>query len=101
MNGSQTSFDDFPFRAVDHDRYGADIGLTCNQPQVLGDRGRSIEQSIIHIDVNDGSAALNLIAGDFDRFLKLLLADQAGEFATSGHIGALAHHQEVGLRSQR
>ncbi len=51
-----------------------------DEPQILGHRRLAVEQALVHVDVDDVRAALDLLAGDFDGLFVLLLLDQPGEF---------------------
>ena len=56
-----------------------------------------VEQALVHIHVDDLSAALDLLAGYVEGGEVVAGLDQAGEFARAGHVSAFAYIDEVGL----
>ena len=97
----QAGFDNRPFAAVDHHRHGADVVFAGDEPQVFRHDGFAIEQSFVHVDIDDVRAAVDLRAGDFDGFLVLLVFDEPGEFSRTGDVGPLADHEEIAVGTQR
>ena len=101
LRALQSSLKDFPLRTVDHDWDRADVGFARDESQVLRHRFGAIQERIIHVDIDDARTALHLIPGDFDRFLKLLFADQSRKLSRARHIRPLADHEKIGVRSKR
>ena len=64
----QPRFDHRPLAAVDHHRHGGDVVLAGDQPQELRHHRFAVEQGLVHVDVDDVRAAVDLLAGDLDRF---------------------------------
>ena len=58
-----------------------------------------IEHSLIHIDIDYVGPAFHLFPGDSHCFLVITLADQPSKLTRASYVGALAHHDEVGIRS--
>ena len=101
LDALQARLDDRPLRAVDHDRDAGDVGLGGDQVEEAGHRLLAVDQPLVHVDVEDVGAALDLLAGDGDGLLEVALADQPGELARAGDVGPLADHDEVGLGADR
>jgi len=97
----EPSLDDAELRAVDHDRDARDVGLGRDQAQERLHRADGVEQPLVHVDVEDVRAALDLIARDLERDLELLVLDQAPEAPRARDVGALADHHEAQLRANR
>ena len=77
------------------------LGLGRDQVQEPGHRLLAVDQALVHVDVEDVGAALDLLAGDGQRLLEVALLDQAGEPLRAGDVGPLADHDEVGLGADR
>ena len=84
-----------PFGGVDHDRHAGDIGFGGDQVQEAGHGRLGVEHALVHVDVDDLRAVFDLLAGDVKRLFIFFLADQAGEAARAGDVGALADVDEV------
>ena len=63
----EARLDHAPFRAVDHDRHAGDVGLGGDQLEEGGHRRLGVEQALVHVDVDDLGAVLDLLARDLDR----------------------------------
>ena len=59
-----------------------------------------IEQSVVHIDVEDHSASFYLMAGNRECLVVVLLIDESQELATSCHIASLAYIDESDFGSE-
>ena len=90
----QPGLDHAPPRAVDHERHPGDVGLGRDQLQEGGHRHFGVEQALVHVDVDDLGAALDLLAGDFDRRGIVAGHDQLLEAGRSGDVGPLADIDE-------
>ena len=60
-----------------------------------------IEQALVHVDVDDLRAVLDLVARDRERGWKIPGRDQLAEFRRAGDVGALADVDERNLRGER
>jgi hypothetical protein len=94
LDALQPGLDHLPLRAVDHDRHARDLGLAGDQIQEADHRRLRIEHRLVHVDVDDLGAALDLLAGDAEGLLELAVEDQAGERLRAGDVGALADVDE-------
>ena len=97
MNTLQSRFDHFPFGAVHHDGDAGDVGLCSNQVEEPAHGFRGVEEALVHVDVEDLRAALDLFSGDFDGLFETVLFDQAQEFPAAGDVCALADIDKVGV----
>ena len=64
-------------------------------------RGLRIEHALVHVDVDDLRAVLDLLARHAERFFEIAGEDQLGELRRAGHVGALADVDEVGFGPDR
>ena len=94
LHALQARLDHLPLRAVDHDRHARDLGLAGDQVQEADHRRLRVEHRLVHVDVDDLGAVLDLLAGDAERFLELAVQDQARERLRAGDVGALADVDE-------
>ena len=103
LNTLQPFLDDFPLRGVNHDWHPGNVRLTGYQVEEAHHRRFGVEHSLIHIDVDDLGAALNLLAGHVKRFTVLLFFNQPFEFRRTGHVSPLpdVHKQAVITDGQR
>ena len=62
----QPGLDHAPLGAVDHDRHAGDVGLGGDQLEEGGHRQLGVEQALVHVDVDDLRAVLDLLARDLD-----------------------------------
>ena len=95
----QAGLDHAPLGAVDHDRHAGDVGLGGDQLQERVHRQLGIEQALVHVDVDDLRAALDLLARDLDRGRVVALEDQLLEPGRARDVGALADIDEGGALS--
>ena len=71
-----------------------DVRLGGDQAQEPGHRGVAVEQRLVHVDVDQLGAALDLLARDVDRLVLGAVVDQPGELARAGDVGPLADVDE-------
>ncbi len=57
----QAGLDHLPLRAVDHDRHARDLGLAGDQIEEADHRRLRIEHRLVHVDVDDLRAVLDLL----------------------------------------
>ena len=72
----------------------AAIRLRKRDHRLLG-----IEQALVHVDVDDLRAVLDLLARDDHRFVVAVFHDQLLELRRAGDVGALADVDEVAFRA--
>ena len=52
-----------------------------------------IEQAVVHVDVNHRRAIIDLLAGNLQRLVVVLHADEPQELLAAGHVAPLAHDE--------
>jgi hypothetical protein len=75
--------DHLPLRAVDHDRHARDLGLGRDEVQEAHHRGLAVEHGLVHVDVDDLRAVLDLLARDRQRLLELAVEDRGARRPSS------------------
>ena len=94
LHALQAGLDHFPLGAVYHHRDAGDVGLGGDQVQEALHARDRIEHGLVHIDVDDLRAVLDLLARHGQGLVVLLFADQAREHLAARDVGALAHVHE-------
>ena len=80
----------------------ATSGSLAEQLQEARHRRDAVDHPLVHADVDDVGAVLDLLARDAHGLLVLALLDQLGELRRAGDVGALAdHHVDAGLLRER
>jgi hypothetical protein len=103
LDALEAGLDDRPLGRVDHHRHARDLGLAGHQlEEALHGRG-AVEHGLVHVDVDDLGAVLDLLARHRQRVLELPGQDQAREGLRSGDVGALADvdEQRAGVQRHR
>ncbi len=83
LHAAQPGLDDLELRRVDHERHPADVGLAGDQLDEAVHRGDAVDHPLVHVDVDDLRAVLDLLAGDGQRGVVVAVADQVAELAPS------------------
>ena len=86
-----------PFRRVDHHRHAGDLGLRGHQVEERAHRRGTVDQPVVHADIDDLRPGIDLRAGHRKGLFVVALADQPGEFGRSGDVRAFADVDEVGF----
>ena len=98
LQALQAGFDDLPLGGVDHEGNLGDFGLAGQQLQEARHGGDAVDHALVHADVDDVGAVLDLLARDADGFFVLAFLDELGELGRAGDVGALADHDvDAGL----
>ena len=79
LHAFQPGLDHRPFRGVDHDRHARDVGLGGDQVEEGDHRLLGIEHALVHVDVEDLGAVLDLLARDLERRRIVVGLDQLAE----------------------
>ncbi len=61
LDALQPCLDDFPLGGIDHDRHAGNVRFRGDQVEEAGHFFFRIQQAFVHIDVDDGSAAFDLL----------------------------------------
>ena len=69
-----------PFRRVDHHRHAGDLGLRGHQVEERAHRRGTVDQPVVHADIDDLRPGIDLRAGHRKGLFVVALADQPGEF---------------------
>ena len=94
LHAAEAGFDHLELRGVDHDRDLRDIRLAGDKLEEFGHGRRSIEHPLVHVDVDDLRAGLDLLTRHGERLVVLVAEDELGEFRRAGDVGALADVDE-------
>ena len=97
LHALEPGLDHAPLRAVDHHRHARDVGLGGDQAEEGGHRLLRVEHRLVHVDVDDLRAVLDLLARHRQRAGVVAGEDQAGEGLRAGDVGALADVDEQRL----
>ncbi len=82
------------FDEIDHHRHARDVGLGGDQVEERHHRLLGIEQALVHVDVDDLRAVLDLVARDLERGAVVAIGDELAEARRAGDVGALADVHE-------
>ena len=99
LQAAQAGLDHAPFGRIDHHRHARDIGFGGDQIQEFRHRRFGIDQTLVHVDVDDLRAVGDLLARDFDRFVVAVVLDQFLELRRTGDVGAFADIDEQQIRA--
>ncbi len=94
LDALETRLDDRPLGGIDHHRHPADIRLRGDEVEVARHRRLGIEQRLVHVDVDDLGAAVDLLSRDLDGLLVSTVRDELGEAPRAGDVGPLADVHE-------
>ena len=94
LDAAQTGLDHLPLGAVHHDRHLGNVRLAGDQVQEAHHRRLAVQHGLVHVDVDDLCAVLHLLARHGQRFLVLVVQDQARKGLGAGDVGALADVDE-------
>src|SRR5581483_6771122 len=97
LHAFQPGFDHAPLRRVDHDRHARDVWLTRDEVQKARHRRLGIDHSLVHVDVENVRAALDLLPRDGERAFEIAGEDQLRKLWRAGDVRALADHHETHL----
>ena len=64
LRGAQAGLDDRPLGRVDHEGHAGDVRLGREQAHEAGHGRLRVEHALVHVDVDDLGAVLDLLAGD-------------------------------------
>ena len=101
LQAFQAGLDHRELRGIDHHRHARDVGLGGDQIEERHHRRFGIEQALVHVDVDDLRAVLDLLARDRQRRGVVAGGDQLAEFGRAGDVGALADIDEGNFRRER
>ena len=82
------------FEEFDHHGNAGDVGLGGDEVEERHHRGFGIEQALVHVDVDDLRAVLDLVARHLQARGVIARGDQLAEFRRARDVGALADIDE-------
>ena len=91
----QAGGDNLPFGRVYHYRNPINVGLGDDEIQEVYHLFAGIEHGIVHVDVDDLCAGLDLFACDVECFGVVLFVNEPQEFAGTCHVTAFAYVDEI------
>ena len=91
----QTCRDDIPLRGVDHDRHLGDVWLRRYHIEEVDHLLLGIQESVVHVDIDDSGTISHLFAGDVQCLLITFLIDESQELSTTSHVASLAYIDEA------
>ncbi len=77
-------------RGVDHQRRAGHGGVAGDVPEELLHFGGAVQHGVVHVDVDDGSAALDLPGGHLQGGVVVARSDEFRELPRACDVGALA-----------
>ena len=93
-DAAEARLDHAPLGAVDHDRHAGDLGFGGDEIEEMGHRLFAVEHAFVHVDVDDGGAALDLLPRDGEGLVEFPVEDELGELGRAGDVGAFADEGE-------
>ena len=98
LHALEAGLDDLPLGGVDHDRDPRDVGLARDQLEEAVHRADAVDHPLVHVDVDDLGAGVDLLAGHRECGVVVAVLDQAAEPGRAGDVGPLADvHEQAGL----
>ena len=101
LEAPEAGLDHAPLRRIHHHRHARDVGLGGDQVEKLRHRLGGVEQALVHVDVDDLRAVLDLVARDRQRRGVVARGDQLAELGRAGDVGAFADVDEREFRGER
>ncbi len=99
LHAFEARLDHRPFRAVDHHRHARNVGLRRDEMEEGGHRLLRVEKPLVHVHIEHVRAAFDLLARDAQRAIVVASLDELAELGGAGHVGPLAHHNELLARA--
>jgi hypothetical protein len=90
LQALETGLEDGPLRGVEHHGHAADVGLGGDEVEELHHRRLAVDQRLVHVDVDDVGAGLDLLFGDGEAGVPVTGLEGLGELRRTGDVGALA-----------
>ena len=87
----KTGFQNIPFRRIQHNRHFGDIRFRGNQHQKPHHCFFGLQHALVHVDVYNLGAILNLLFGNVQRRFKITFDNQPFKRSRTGYIGPFAN----------
>ena len=91
---AQPGLDGGPVRGIDHHRHARDVRFGRDEVEETRHGGLGVQHPLVHVDVDDLGAVLDLLARDLQRGLVVAGGDQLAEPGRTRDVGALADIDE-------
>ncbi len=101
LNAFQASFDHVPLGAVDHYRNARDIRLCRDQVEIFNHDLLAVDQTFIHVDVDDLCAVFHLITRHIKRCRIIASLNELTETGGAGNVRPFADIDERNILGQR
>ncbi len=103
LQALEAGFDDREFRRIDHHRHAGDVRLGGDEIEELDHRGFGVDETLIHVDVDDLRPGRHLVAGDGKRAGEIAGRDQLAKLRRARDVRAFAdvHERDVGGEGER
>ncbi len=101
LNAFQASFDHVPLGAVDHHWNARNIRLCRDQVEIFHHDLLAVDQTFVHVDVDDLCAVFHLITRHIQRCRIITSLNELTETGRASDIGALADIDERNILGQR
>ena len=79
---------------IDHHRHARDVRLGRDEAEKAGHGGLAVQHPLVHVDVDDLGAVLDLLARDLQGSRVVAGGDQLAEPGRARDVGPLAHIDE-------
>ena len=100
LHALQAGLDHLELRAIDHHRHAGDVRLGGDEVQVVDHRLLRVDQALVHVDVDDLRAVLDLLARHRQRRWIVAAGDQLAKSRRARNVGALADVDERDFRRE-
>ena len=90
----QARLDGRPVGRIDHHGHARDVRLGRDEAEKAGHGGLAVQHPLVHVDVDDLGAVLDLLARDLQGSRVVAGGNQLAELGRAGDVGALAHIDE-------
>ena len=101
LHALEPGLDDRELRRIDHHRHARDVGLGGDEVEKRDHCSFGIEQTLVHVDVDDLRTVLDLIVGNVQRFGVVAVGDQPTELRGPGYVGPFADIDERDVVGER
>ena len=94
----QTCHNDVPVGGVDHHRHLCDVGFCSNHIEECLHLCLGIEQTIIHVDIDNESPVFHLFSGNGKSLIVILFFYKSKEFSRTSHVTTLTDIDKLYFR---
>ena len=95
LDTHQSLFDNLPLRRIDHNRDASNVGLGSDEVKKGAQLLSRVEQTIVHVYIEQLRAGFDLVPRDLKRFFPATLSDQTEKSSRAGDIASFSYIYEV------